>query len=599
MMPSPPQHPMPRAQWPNPATPGCASIAALAATVLIGCGAPDATTIEPPPDVAIEQITHTIGDNERDGAFSPDGEWIVYGRRMGGPEHIWKMPAAGGDPVQLTTGDAQHIYPAWSPDGNRILFTSNRGGQDNVWTMRPDGSDLRQVTSDSDTVAWRQGHLAAWSPDSRQIVFVGVRGGEIVNGGGNGGQRDLFILPAEGGKATQITDTPEMHEEHPAWSPEGGRILFAQSPTSDRQDDLVIIDLATGREQSLVSHPGNDWAPSWSPDGRWIAFCSNRSGNTVIWIVPSMGGTPLPVTSGRFSVVPRWSPDGRRLVFNATDDFWASVVDADGTNPRRLPIELLRSIDVRWNADQTGVLYLGPEDGIWQYEFETGESRNLGAEPEYRGMGTEANFDASPDGRFIAYAAAGPSQKTQIWLLPTSGASPRQVTASDRNHGAPRWSPDGRMLSFSSDRTTIWTVPANGGVERRVFPDFEQSHWLGTWSPDGTRLAFEVQEAGGHVIYAASIEAGDPVRLVAGHSPEWSPDGKRLLFMPVGFLSSSGLRQMPAVGGPAEILFDDGTTIFAPKFSPDGSQILFTSVPAGDLFVAEIGPLLDAQPDMP
>ncbi|MBT4101325.1 MAG: hypothetical protein HOE86_26960 [Gemmatimonadetes bacterium] len=577
------------------------AIAGMASVALLACGAPESATETPLSGVAIKQLSQTPGQTERDGAFSPDGQWIVYGVGTEGSEHIWKRPTAGGEPVQLTSGDAEHLYPAWSPDGTRILFTSNRSGQDNVWTIGADGRGLCQVTSDTDSVAWRRNHLAAWSPDSRQIAFVGSRGGEVVNGSAQGGQRDLFLIAADGGEAMQITDTAEMDEEHPVWSPDGTAIVFARGNRRASRDgppssDLVVIDLATRQERTLVSHPGTDQAPTWSPDGRWIAFNSGRSGVLSIWLVPAAGGTAIPVTDDRFAVVPRWSPDGRRLVFNAIDLPTPSIVDADGSNPRRLLIDGFSGYDVRWSADQTGVLYLGPGGELWQYDIDTGTSRNLSIKPMRRRNAAE--FAPSPDGRFIAYAAVDPSQRTQLWLYPTAGGTPRQVTASDRDHLHPQWSPDGRTLSFSSDRT-IWTVPANGGVEQRVLPNFDKEHWRATWSRDGTRLAFEVAEEEGHIVYTAALDGSDLVRLQGGHSPTWSPDGSRLLIMPPLVLLTPGLRQIPATGGAVEVIFDDGTAAAEPKYSPDGSQILFIALQAADLFVADVGPLLDAQVNLP
>jgi len=149
-----------------------AAASLLVAALHLAC-----TPSEPPPPAepprAIERRLTDTTVNERDGNWSPDGQWIVFGSSASGDEDIYKMPAAGGEPQQLTSGPSEDFYPSWSPDGSRILFTSNRSGSsDNVWTMAADGSDLRQVTRATDRVSCRGGHLGTGGRKAWLATFV-------------------------------------------------------------------------------------------------------------------------------------------------------------------------------------------------------------------------------------------------------------------------------------------------------------------------------------------------------------------------------------------------------------------------------------------
>jgi Tol biopolymer transport system component len=137
------------------------TVIAIASTLLVSC-----TEQETEPDAAEEptfsQFTSLEG-SERDAAWSPDGQWVVFGGGPGSQLDLWKMPASGGgEVIQLTSGPAMDVFPAWSPDGTQIAFSSNREGSINLWTVPAAGGEptrIRGGPRNSDSVL-------SWSPTS-------------------------------------------------------------------------------------------------------------------------------------------------------------------------------------------------------------------------------------------------------------------------------------------------------------------------------------------------------------------------------------------------------------------------------------------------
>jgi Tol biopolymer transport system component len=189
------------------------------------------------------------------------------------------------------------------------------------------------------------------------------------------------------------------------------RVPGRKAPTPDREPEKLIVS------------SGADRHPAYSPNGRRIAFNSNRSGVLNVWVCDSDGSDPLQLTAHkRHSDTPRWSPDGRRILFNSNEagDWDLYVVDARGGIPRRLT-----------------------------------------QEPSEDGSGTWSH-----DGRWI-YFPSDRGGEVQIWKIPAEGGAAVQVTAGGGRYAQESW--DGRHLYYViSDRSSIWRVPVGGGEEAEV-----------------------------------------------------------------------------------------------------------------------------------
>lgn len=257
--------------------------AALAVVAL----APSASTAG---DGAI-QITFDPGEDWSP-AWSPDGSQIAYHR--GG---IWVVPSTGGTPTLITSPGA---IPDWSPDGSQIIYNV-LNNQFDIWLVPATGGTGTQLTfTESSEI------MPDWSPDGSQIAFVLASS--------PGGNYDIYSCPVDSpGLLTQLTSGPEL-DSHPAWSPDGNQIAFMSDRGGDF--DIWVIPASGGTATQLTFDGGG--APTWSPDGSQIAFVSDRSGNADIWAMPVNGGAATQVTfDPAQDTLPAWSPDGSRIAFRS------------------------------------------------------------------------------------------------------------------------------------------------------------------------------------------------------------------------------------------------------------------------------------------
>ncbi len=403
-------------------------------------------------------------------AWSPDGSRIAYvlgnaafvyaPNAIGNiaPSAIWTVAASGGPPVPLTDAAALNTSPAWLPDGRSLLFVSSRDGSRDVYRVAIDRSGKRRARRLRLTTGL-QIHTIDLSRDGRQLAYDDFT--EYANVA-------TLPIPAAGpvsAAAAEPLTSGHQSIEGMAVSPDGRWLAF----DSDRGGHQAIYLMPrTGGEPELLSPDSGDaFMPSWSPDGREVAYYGFRGGHRRLFVIPAIGGTPSPVVSDsgnqRF---PDWSPDGRRLVYHSdrTGRFELYAVEREAGGRWKAPRQLTTEggQDARWSPDGREIVYLR-NGGLWVIAPNGGAPRLLvdSRDPAVRPVPLLAQW--SPEGRTVYYKALDGQGHASLWSVPAGGGEPRLlVRFDDAARPSPRaeFAVDGRRFYFtlSERESDIWRM---------------------------------------------------------------------------------------------------------------------------------------------
>jgi TolB protein len=241
-------------------------------------------------------------------------------------EEIGTIHADGSKRKDLTNEDGFDAMAAYSPNGRRIAFSSTRstppGFQgpplfySELYVMNADGSNIQRITFNEGLTDIQ----AAWSPDGRRIV---VARGPATTPTPNplGGPTDLWIIDLATRQERQLTNSPATYEWFAHWSPDGRRIAFQGDLVEPGNDDVYTIRPDGRSLRRLTSHPGFDGNARYSPNGRSIAFASQRSGNFDVFVMRKNGTNIRQLTDHPGGdQFPCYSPDGQFIAFTSDRD---------------------------------------------------------------------------------------------------------------------------------------------------------------------------------------------------------------------------------------------------------------------------------------
>jgi Tol biopolymer transport system component len=465
------------------------------------------------------------------------------------------------------------------------------------WVHRDSGGEVPvPVTRVARTAAFKRwllaGSLVALTLIASAILYLFVPGQEKL---------PRLVNP------TQVTSSLGA-EGYPSWSPEAGRLAYHLDQSSDgRNFDIWVTQIGGGQPVNLTAdYTRMDRFPSWSPDGRWIAFWSDREGGAY-FIMPALGGAPRKLVEQKGDLFaglrvtrPQWPSDGKRLASVIYDKGvpYVEVVAPGSGDSRRWALpggSATSRLDLAWSPDGRYFAYVDARN----YTAQVGRMFVLDVE--------DGKAEAVTEGRTNVWSPFWSSDGGYLYFVSNRGGGMdlwRQRMREGKPEGDPRpittgvgitsasFSPDGTKLAYSKGRlvSNVWRVPilsdrpATWVDARQITFDEAYIEMLDV-SPDGSRLIVSSDRAGNPDLWILPSEGGEMQQVTTDPTPDWaprwSPDGREIVF----YAYRSGNREVwvqPLGRGAARQLTTGEGQSAWPSWSPDGREIAFQSDSTGD-----------------
>ncbi|WP_152050710.1 alpha/beta hydrolase family protein [Tautonia marina] len=434
-----------------------------------------------------------------DPQVSPDGTQVVYvvsevDREAGrSNSSLWVVPVAGGEPKQLTTAKGANTHPRWSPDGASIAFVSSRSGSNQVWLLPLDGGEARQLT---DLPIDVDGPI--WSPTGDHLAVV------------------AHVYPGLSPEDTAKKDKEKGEVKTSAQSYDQLMVRHWMSWNDGKRSHLFVVDAKTGAARDLtpdlpVNVPpapfGGSTDYAFSSDGKTLAFTAepleNRpwSTNSDLWTVPVDGGELTNLTAGNpaADAHPSFSPDGKwfaylsqkRAGFEA--DQWVLNVIPTSDLGTGKPIPLTAVIDrpvssFSWDRDRPALLAI-VDDGGDSVVYEVPALARMAPRPILTGDGSYGDAQRAADG-VIVFTRSSAARPTELWADPPGPDNYRTLTAHNNALIEPLDLPSAESFTFAGadgDEVQGWLVRPPGLEEGKKVPVLflihggPQGSWHDSW----------------------------------------------------------------------------------------------------------------------
>jgi serine/threonine protein kinase/Tol biopolymer transport system component len=413
------------------------------------------------PPVEVVPLSGVPPGNQQSAAFSPEGNQVVFDQE--GDQFCINQQSCGiyttfvdGEKSLRLTNDANDCCPRWAPDGREIAFS--RGSRE-IDLISPLGGIERRLYAGPINPTFD------WSPDGKILaISERYRDKDIAQ---ITTSRITLLSIADSTTKALTEPLAQFRDISPAFSPDGSTVAFMRT-------DLFVVPTAGGQPKRLTfdGHVG-DWpeSPAWTQDGREIIFTSHLKGLSTLWRIPSVGGTPRPVSGvGARVCCPSISRKGHELIYQnrmVNDSIWRiklqNQAHAQGS-PSVLISANSRNLRPDFSADGKRIAFESDRSGYAEIWTCDSNGMNCGQLTSLRSVAGTARW--SPDGRHIIFEFH-PGVHTEIYVVEVgSGVSRLIPTVSDADNLAPNWSRDGQWIYFASnsgDGFQLWKVPSQGG----------------------------------------------------------------------------------------------------------------------------------------
>jgi len=518
------------------------------------------------PDIAgaPRRITEPVRAWEacQDIVWSQDGNWLalnIVERSTDGNDRrsFYLVRAATGESRRLSLDGPQGSTTlhdpclSLSPDGNWLAYTNWQeiNGPRSVCLVSTSGGIPRQL---SQQVAAEP----SFSPNGKRIAYLVLAGvGERPRPRG----REVWVVPVAGGAPALLyrLEGPGILRG-PTWSPDGKIIAFLlnHAERGDLFDEMMLLPVSEeGRPSAsptVIKLPQGTWRkPSgWSSDNR-IGLLIDSPVLTALYSVPASGGKAVQLTP-KLGAMPAWTPDGKRICFIGSalekpTPGGIEFIPADGGNVTGIPVR-------------------GPYPIL----------------PGYPSI--------SPDGKQILFmgrfASAAAGQPMHMFTVPIEGGEVTEIAMSVKWFSYPRLSPDGKSFAFvvNPEAKQVWdiyTMSPTGGEPKKLTTESDQCYWAPiAWSPDGSTIAFHSKDG---KIKLLSVTGGPTRAILEGLADDnsdlaWSPDGKELAYVSKEKIFTVSLED----GKTREIQTGLDAAHRQIAWSPDGRTIAFSATQGGE-----------------
>ena len=430
-----------------------------------------------------------------------------------------KLPEASLVAVPLTSYPGEERQPCFSPDGNQVAFSWNGEKQDNFdiyVKLIGSGTQLRLTTApEADT-------CPAWSPDGSSIAFI--REKPI-------GKASVYLVSPLGPPERRVAEMSQTGTDWPnglTWTPDGKWLVVTDRNSDKEPLGLFLVSVESGEKRRLTSPPERGFAdsqPAFSPDGRTLAFIRQVSvGVRDIYLLALSEdfqpiGEPKRLTFGDQLTFRQqvWSLDGREIIFSSGLDprLFRIAASGSGKSQRLAAVGEDGSEPAISRRTQRLVYTRELSDAnIWRLEV-PGPHGKMGS-PEKLIFSTRNDWEAefSPDGKRIVFSS-NRTGSFEIWICDSDGSNVVQLTSLAGYSGSPHWSPDGERIAFSSipeQQWGIYVTSANGGKPKRLTTS-PATTALPSWSRDGKWIYFTSDRIGEYQVWKVPAGGGEAVQV--------------------------------------------------------------------------------------